>query len=247
VILGYLIFTVGIAFLGFGHLVIRERLELAAHIHQRQEYIDFIENTLGPDVWRSYPNAEFGLNQNVPGAASIRITGFKYEEQPNFDYELSNWREIVQNDSFIDFPMNIIVSYYFENTRSSFAIIRLNDFTFRFNSSGMSEEGFVIVEKALKEYLTNFHENFHISPRYHPELVVTIFGRLNAEDEAAEVEMWQGFLSLHNINTELVRIIARYKLTEDDYNIRVFNVHDKVHDEFRAIFEVNIKTCHCNC
>jgi len=226
VILGYLILTVGIAVLSFGYLVVRERLELAAHIRQHQGYIDFIENTLGPDIRRTYPNAEFDVEQSGRGLAVVRLIGFKYEDQPNFDDELSIWREIAQNDSFINFPMNIIVRYYIENTRASFATIRLNDFTFRYFQSGMSLEGLELLRITLKDYLINFHDKVHIPLPNRAELDVTIYGRLYTEDEAAEEEMWQAFISLHNINTELVRITVQYKLTENASNIRGYNVHE---------------------
>jgi len=217
VLVGYLILTVGVAGVGVGAVVARDR----HHEKQRQEMtrqdIAFIENTIGDDVRKIYPNAEFFMDCD----AVIRLGGFRYENQPDFDEEIAKWREITQSVSFRDFPHRISVRYYFENARDNFAFIRLSDFTLFYSPLGMSEDGFEYLTPILEDYLGDFHDDFSIQSDWH--FYVTIYKELNSEDKSNEEEMWQNFVRLYGINTELVEIEVIYR-PADTYEGQYYDV-----------------------
>jgi len=231
VLIGYLILTVGIGSVSVGYVTERDRQR---EIHNRQQWqettrqaIAFIENTIGEDVRRVYPDAEFyvqymsGYGDDIRWDAFIRLGGFRFGNQPNFDEEISNWREITQSASFRDFPHRISVRYYFENAQHSFASILLSNFTLRYFTLGMSGDGFAYLTPILEDYLSNFHDDFSIWTDW--RFRVTIHKELSREDELNEEEMWQNFVRLHNINTELVEIVVSYRLY-DVFAERFYNV-----------------------
>ena len=225
VIIGYLILTVGIASIGVGYSMVRYRLRQNERIQQWQEDIDFIQNTLGDDVRKIYPYADFYTAFRGWDDVEINLRGYRYEEQPNFDEEIANWREIAQSSSFVNFPRHITVLYYFENTIHPFASIRLNTFDLRFKWAGMSEEGISYLTPILINYLNNYHADFRISPNSTRSFNVEINGVLGTGDETAEEEMWQNFVTLYNINTELVEIWAWYRV-ESSSNSLSYNVRE---------------------
>jgi hypothetical protein len=188
--------------------------------------IDFIESAIGGEVWRIYPNAEFYMDYQgsfgdvVHRHAVIKLGGFRYEHQPDFDEEKSKWREITQSVYFRDFPHRLSVRYYFENTRNSFAFIRLSDFTLFYSPLGMSEDGFAYLSPLLEDYISLFHNNFSVWTDW--RFRVTIYKELSSEDEEYEEEMWQNFVKSHNINTELVEIVVTYRQADAGrhYNVR---------------------------
>ena len=222
-LIGYLILTVGVGGVSISSVIARERREEVARVQQWQEWqittrqaVEFVENAIGDDVWKVYPYAEFyvqylgGYGDNIRWNVFIKLGGFRFEYQLDFDEEISNWREIVQSASFRNFPHRISVRYYFEDTRNHFASISLSSLTLSYSPLGMSEDGFVYLTLILEDYLSRFHDDFSIWADW--QLWVEIYTELSYEDEASEEEMWQNFVELHNVNTELVQITALYRL-----------------------------------
>ena len=232
VLIGYLILTVGVGGVSIGTPLAIGRHQEVARIRQWQEIteqdIEFIENAMGDEVRRTYPNAEFYVDYRgsfgdvVHRHAIIMLGGFKYENQPDFDEEVIKWMEIAQSESFRDFPHRLSVGYYFENMQRAFAYIRLRDYSIFYTSLGMSEDGFAYLTPLLEDYLSNFHDDFDIwtDSRFR----VTIHKELSVEDEANEEEMWRNFVELHDINTELVIIEATYRFADSSgrlhYHVR---------------------------
>jgi len=222
VLVGYLILTVGVGGISIGSVITVNRYQEIIRIQQRQKMvrqdIDFIENAIGDEVWRIYPTAEFYMDYQgsfgdvVHRHAVIKLGGFRYENQPDFDEEKSKWREITQSVAFRNFPHRLSVRYYFENARDAFAFILLSDFTLFYSPLGMSEDGFAYLSPFLEEYLSNFHDNFSIFTDW--RFRVTIYKELSSENEENEEEMWRNFVKLYNINTELVQIEVAYRLAD---------------------------------
>jgi len=232
VLIGYLILTVGVGSISISSVIARDRRNERARTQQWQETtrqaVDFVEDAIGVDVQMIYPNAEFyvqylgGSGDDTRWNAFIRLGGFRFENQPDFDEEISNWREIIQSASFSDFPHRISVRYYFEDTQHHFASISLSNLTLSYFPLGMSEDGFAYLTPILEDYLSRFHDDFSVRADW--RFWVTIRKELSHEDELNEEEMWESFVRLHNINTELVGIEVSYRFC-DVFAGRSYNVH----------------------
>jgi len=187
-----------------------------------------INNTIGDDVRRIFPNAEFEMeyqgnyNNYTRRLMIIKIDGFIYENQPDFDNEITKWKEVTQGVSFKNYPYKIGIRYFFENTRYNFANIRLDDFYLSYTPLGMSKEGLANLSPILENYLYDFHNDFNILSDWH--FSVTIHKELNRYDEPSEETMWKNFVILHNINTELVEIKVTYRQADTNvgrnYDVR---------------------------
>jgi len=230
VLIGYLILTIGVGSISIGVLIIIESRREAASIQQwreaTQKNIDFIQNSIGNDVWSVFPNAEFYMENQFGSAttrrAVIKLGGFSFENQPDFDAEITKWREIARSLSFINFPYRISVRYYFENAWNSFASIELRDFSLHYRPLGMTEDAFAYLTPLLKEYLRSFHDDFSIFTNWRFD--VRIYKELNSEDELNEEVMWQNFVKLHNINIELVEIQVTYIIRDSFTGGRSYNI-----------------------
>ncbi|MCL1888921.1 MAG: hypothetical protein FWF99_00250 [Desulfovibrionaceae bacterium] len=229
-IAGYLALTVGVAG-GYyikdnyiNHYIAKRRTQQKLDKIKRQT--DYINSVIEDDVREIYPDAQIYTEYPSPiqyavQQAFVKLSGYKYENPPNFDDEIAKWKEIKQKIP-TDFPYPIAILYYFENAENNFAVLFLGDFTLRYNNrSTLSEKTAEQLTQILKNHLGNYHTGFEIIYDY--TFIVSIKNLTNV-DEPAETKLWQNFVRENNINTEIVNISVRYHM--NDSTSRRYDISD---------------------
>ena len=179
-----------------------------------EERMNLIEETIAPVIRQFYPDVEFDTGEfgQFTDVTRVRLSGFTWENQPDFDREIETWRHIMQYSTLRQYPNRIRVAYFFEDTpRHSFASFGTQEFDVRFSSRGMSEEGFEIVKSQFIEYLNGYDDEFDVMI-FSNALRVTIYRRIEPDEEEYETIRWQRFLEEHNINTGIANINVHYRI-----------------------------------
>jgi hypothetical protein len=223
VVIGYLILTIGVSGIAGGTIFAISKLINNSHNRQAAEKIklqnDYVDDTIAAIIKNIYPNAQFNVDQF---GVEVILNGYKYQNLPDSDNEISKWKNIKQSFNFDDYPYSIRVDYYFENTNDRFASLHLSDFSYNYYCTGMSKEGLEYLTPILHRFLSNHYDDFSIESGY--SFNVKINKKLHSNDEPAEAVSWQEFVSTNGINTELVEIIVAYSQSENPPDIRYYEV-----------------------
>ena len=229
VLVGYLILTVGISSLAIG--IYTENEQRNAHIRY-QQYLEQqnwtrderTSNTIAPIIREIYPNVQFYVDSW--DRTVVKLDGYSYHQQPDFDAELTIWQELSIHPTFINYPHEISVAYYFADMPHSFADFNLRDFNLQFSALGISDEGIAYWKPILYEYARNFYDDFNIDTvTFRGVLNVVIYHELSAEEMPAEAERWLNFVKINNINTELVAIAIQYRAEKGSVRSTIFEPH----------------------
>jgi hypothetical protein len=122
ILIGYLILTIGGCILIIGAVFGPDRLsDYIYDRRERRQIIAHINDTIAPIIKNIYPNAQFSASVIPTDTALVRLGGYVYQNQPDFDNELAIWRELMQNHIVQNFRYRISIEYRFKNTRRSFA------------------------------------------------------------------------------------------------------------------------------
>ena len=188
--------------------------------------INDIENTIADDIRREYSNVSFDFNTNMK-TATIKLTGYTYDNQPDIEQELSKWRQLKNVDSIRNYPYDIIINYYFENTNRAFLFFRLDVMRPVYAADGMSKEGLEKVMNQIKEYLS-YEEGLEYKV-YHSlgseNIDVDITKAVNTKElEDIEVTRWKNFVSENDINLELVPIHVYYYYPDNKFKFKSYDL-----------------------
>jgi len=223
VLIGYLILTVVVSGVAGGTVFTINKLLNSVHDRQTaektQQQIDYVYGTIAPVILDKYPNAQFKMDQF---GVVVNLDGYKYQAQPNPNDEIAKCIEMKQNPIFSNYPYNIRIDYYFENTNDNFASLFFDDYSFNYYCLGMSKEALEQLAAVLQEYLKNYHSDFIIESDY--SISVSINQPLQSDDEAAETKLWHEFVRINDINTELVEITVAYRHPDNPSSARQYNV-----------------------
>ena len=226
-IIGYLLLTVGVVAIFNVSDGIYANYQRNIGIEEAEKRLSeeekIIKNAIGSDILHVYPNAEF--EYVLSGEATVvKLGGYKYQNQPNFDEEISRWKELKEKPAIKNYKNRIMVQYYFENTEKFFARIHISDFTLYYSSLGMSEEGLVLLKSIMQTYLKEYYNSYDINYDY--GFKVTIYKKLNSSDEKEAAKIWQNFIEINNINKEIVDITVTYN-EPNTYNSRYYDVRQE--------------------
>ena len=223
-LIGYLILAIGSYILVYGAVFavgkMSDYVRIKRHSEERQKQNDYINSTIASVIKNIYPNAQFEMDRDT---VAVNLGDYLYQDQPDFNDEIQKWKEIRLDSVFDNFPYGIRIEYHFENTKSNFASIHLDDFSLYYYPLGMSKEGLELLTPILHEYIGKRHINFEIDTDY--SFTISIYKVLQSNEEPAEAEFWQEFIKINNINVELVKITVAYRNPEKTSNARYYEVH----------------------
>jgi len=212
-IIGYSILVIGILILISAVIIIPEKKQYFMIIKPIED--DF-KRTIEPVTREFYPNAQFLIDNHkniyentINYDHIIKLNGYTYQNQPDFDIEKAKWEKISQNNEVINFPEDIEVHYHFSNNEYPFAKISLKDLSLSYDSDGMTKKELALLEPMLREYIKSRHSNFTIESKY--SFFIRIYKELSKEEEKAEAEFWKDYVKINNINKNLVQIYVSYE------------------------------------
>jgi len=223
VLAGYLILTVVVCGVVIGTAFTINKLIHYANdrrvAEQTRQQNDYIQNTIAPIILSEYPNAQLYMDQF---GVVVRLDGYTYQDQPDVNDEIARCIEMKQNPVFNDYPHRIRVDYYFENAGHNFASLNFDDYSFYYYCLGMSKVSLEQLAATLQVFLENYHSDFIIEFDY--SLNISINLAWQSDYEIAEAKLWQEFVRINDINTELVEITAVYRHTDNASITRSYNV-----------------------
>ena len=218
----------------FGYIHITNKIASIKKDKEEQLFLQYVTDNYASDIYELYPNAKFKkINSYGEESNGVRVIleNYNYTNQPDFDVEMNNWREILSKESFNNFNGYFLVEYHFNNEKEYFASFRTDYYDLHYYS-GLSKEGSDIVIGQIKSYLSAYYPNAIVEDEYgyftYHRLRVSINKKLNENDKQEEEKMWNNFINEYNINPEIVNITVTYKNQESsNYDCIYYDLEGK--------------------